>query len=106
MAWVEDSVSPHIPGYGYQWWLRDLNGVFADVQDVYRQYVPEWCKLEENAKPSRPNSAPEPGLGRFHESTFVTNLDWTVADIVDDRMVALRTTTGPDSRDFRFFAEF
>jgi CubicO group peptidase (beta-lactamase class C family) len=27
--WVEDSVSPHTPGYGYQWWLRDVNGVFA-----------------------------------------------------------------------------
>jgi CubicO group peptidase (beta-lactamase class C family) len=27
--WVEDSVSPHTPGYGYQWWLRDLNGVFV-----------------------------------------------------------------------------
>jgi CubicO group peptidase (beta-lactamase class C family) len=27
--WVEDSVTPHTPGYGYQWWLRDVNGVFA-----------------------------------------------------------------------------
>jgi CubicO group peptidase (beta-lactamase class C family) len=27
--WVADSVSPHTPGYGYQWWLRDVNGVFA-----------------------------------------------------------------------------
>ena len=27
--WVEDSVSSHTPGYGYQWWLRDVNGVFA-----------------------------------------------------------------------------
>jgi CubicO group peptidase (beta-lactamase class C family) len=27
--WVEDSISPHTPGYGYQWWLRDVNGVFA-----------------------------------------------------------------------------
>ena len=27
--WVEDSVSPHTPGYGYQWWLRDVNGLFA-----------------------------------------------------------------------------
>jgi CubicO group peptidase (beta-lactamase class C family) len=27
--WVEDSVSPHTPGYGYQWWLRDVNRVFA-----------------------------------------------------------------------------
>lgn len=39
-------------------------------------------------------------------SFFVTNLNWTVADIVDDRMVVLRTATDPDSRDFRFFAEF
>jgi CubicO group peptidase (beta-lactamase class C family) len=31
--WVEDSVSPHIPGYGYQWWLRDVNGVFAFSAD-------------------------------------------------------------------------
>jgi CubicO group peptidase (beta-lactamase class C family) len=27
--WVEDSVLPHTPGYGYQWWLRDVNGVFV-----------------------------------------------------------------------------
>jgi CubicO group peptidase (beta-lactamase class C family) len=27
--WIEDSISPHTPGYGYQWWLRDVNGVFA-----------------------------------------------------------------------------
>ena len=27
--WVEDSVVPHTPGYGYQWWLRDVNGVFV-----------------------------------------------------------------------------
>ena len=25
--WVEDSISPHTPGYGYLWWLRDVNGV-------------------------------------------------------------------------------
>lgn len=31
--WVEDSVSPHTPGYGYQWWLRDLNGVFIFSAD-------------------------------------------------------------------------
>jgi CubicO group peptidase (beta-lactamase class C family) len=31
--WVEDSVTPHTPGYGYQWWLRDVNGlcVFSAV---------------------------------------------------------------------------
>jgi predicted O-methyltransferase YrrM len=46
-----------------------------------------------------------PGIRRA-VSFFVTNLDWTVVDIVDDRMVVLRTATGPDSRDFRFFAEF
>jgi CubicO group peptidase (beta-lactamase class C family) len=27
--WVEDSVAHHTPGYGYQWWLRDLNGFFV-----------------------------------------------------------------------------
>jgi CubicO group peptidase (beta-lactamase class C family) len=27
--WVEDSTIPHAPGYGYQWWLRDVNGVFV-----------------------------------------------------------------------------
>jgi len=27
--WIEDSVSPHTPGYGYQWWLQDVNDVFA-----------------------------------------------------------------------------
>ena len=27
--WVEDSVAPHTPGYGYLWWLRDVNGVFV-----------------------------------------------------------------------------
>jgi CubicO group peptidase (beta-lactamase class C family) len=27
--WVENSVSPHTPGYGYQWWLRDVKGVFV-----------------------------------------------------------------------------
>jgi CubicO group peptidase (beta-lactamase class C family) len=27
--WVEDSIMPHTPGYGYQWWLRDVNGVFV-----------------------------------------------------------------------------
>jgi CubicO group peptidase (beta-lactamase class C family) len=27
--WVEDSVSAHTPGYGYLWWLRDVNGAFC-----------------------------------------------------------------------------
>ena len=27
--WVEDSITAHTPGYGYQWWLRDVNGVFV-----------------------------------------------------------------------------
>lgn len=27
--WVEESVTPHTPGYGYLWWLRDVNGVFV-----------------------------------------------------------------------------
>jgi predicted O-methyltransferase YrrM len=46
-----------------------------------------------------------PGVRRA-VSFFVTILDWTVADVVDDRMAVLRTATGPDTRDFRFFAEF
>ncbi|NLF79200.1 MAG: serine hydrolase [Chloroflexi bacterium] len=31
--WVEDSVTPHTPGYGYQWWLQAVGGVsvFAAV---------------------------------------------------------------------------
>ena len=28
-TWIEDSISPHTPGYGYQWWLRDVNGIFV-----------------------------------------------------------------------------
>ncbi len=31
--WVENSVSPHAPGYGYQWWLRDVNGIFVFSAD-------------------------------------------------------------------------
>jgi CubicO group peptidase (beta-lactamase class C family) len=27
--WVDASLAPHAPGYGYQWWLRDLDGLFA-----------------------------------------------------------------------------
>jgi CubicO group peptidase (beta-lactamase class C family) len=27
--WVRDSITAHTPGYGYQWWLRDVNGVFC-----------------------------------------------------------------------------
>jgi CubicO group peptidase (beta-lactamase class C family) len=27
--WVEASLAPHTPGYGYQWWLRDLDGLSA-----------------------------------------------------------------------------
>jgi CubicO group peptidase (beta-lactamase class C family) len=27
--WVDDSVSPHTPEYGYHWWLRDVNGVLV-----------------------------------------------------------------------------
>jgi CubicO group peptidase (beta-lactamase class C family) len=26
-AWVDASLTPHTPGYGYQWWLRDLDGL-------------------------------------------------------------------------------
>ena len=25
--WVKESVTPYTPGYGYQWWLRELSGV-------------------------------------------------------------------------------
>ena len=46
-----------------------------------------------------------PGIKRA-VSFFVTNIGWTVADTVDDHMVVLRTATTPDTRDFRFFAEF
>ncbi len=46
-----------------------------------------------------------PGIKRA-VSFVVANLEWTVADIVEDRLVVLRTATGPDTRDFRFFAEF
>ena len=28
-TWVADSVRPHTPEYGYQWWLRDVDGVFT-----------------------------------------------------------------------------
>ena len=27
--WVQESITPHTPEYGYQWWLRDINGVFV-----------------------------------------------------------------------------
>ena len=27
--WVEDSIFPHTPEYGYQWWLREVNSVFT-----------------------------------------------------------------------------
>jgi len=46
-----------------------------------------------------------PGIRRA-VSFFVTNLGWTVEETADNRMVVLRTTTSPDARDFRFFAEF
>jgi CubicO group peptidase (beta-lactamase class C family) len=28
-AWIEASISLHMPGYGYQWWLRDMDGIFV-----------------------------------------------------------------------------
>ena len=46
-----------------------------------------------------------PGIKRA-VSFFVANIGWTIEDTVDDRMVVLRTAVAPDSRDFRFFAEF
>jgi CubicO group peptidase (beta-lactamase class C family) len=27
--WIEDSISPQTPSYGYQWWLRNVNGIFV-----------------------------------------------------------------------------
>ena len=27
--WVEDSIMAHTPDYGYQWWLREVNGVYV-----------------------------------------------------------------------------
>ena len=49
--------------------IRKDEGFFADVQDVYRRHVPEWCQPSENAKPSSPTSSVEPGLDRFSEPT-------------------------------------
>ena len=44
-------------------------GFFADVQDVYRRHVPEWCQPSKDAKPASPTSIAEPGLDRFSEPT-------------------------------------
>ena len=49
--------------------IRKNEGFFADIQDVYRQHVPEWCQPQEDTKPSSPTSTSEPGLERFCEST-------------------------------------
>ena len=46
-----------------------------------------------------------PGIRRA-VSFFVANVGWTVEEIVNDRMVVLRTAATSDTRDFRFFAEF
>jgi CubicO group peptidase (beta-lactamase class C family) len=27
--WIDDSITAHTPEYGYQWWLRDVKGVFV-----------------------------------------------------------------------------
>jgi len=27
--WIEESVTPHVLDYGYQWWLRDVRGIFV-----------------------------------------------------------------------------
>jgi CubicO group peptidase (beta-lactamase class C family) len=27
--WVDESTTPHTPGYGYQWWLRDVRDTFT-----------------------------------------------------------------------------
>lgn len=31
--WCKESVEPHTPGYGYQWWLREVNDVFVFSAD-------------------------------------------------------------------------
>jgi CubicO group peptidase (beta-lactamase class C family) len=32
-SWIEDSISPHTPGYGYMWWLRNVDGAFVFSAD-------------------------------------------------------------------------
>ncbi|MBN1429331.1 MAG: serine hydrolase [Anaerolineae bacterium] len=27
--WIAESITPHTPGYGYQWWLRDVRGTLV-----------------------------------------------------------------------------
>lgn len=44
--------------------IRKNEGFFADVQEVYREHVPEWCQTSKNDKEL---SGPEPGLGLFDE---------------------------------------
>ena len=47
-----------------------------------------------------------PGIRRA-AAFFVTNTGWTLeTTAVDDQIVVLRTAATPDSRDFRFFADF
>jgi predicted O-methyltransferase YrrM len=46
-----------------------------------------------------------PGIRRA-VSFFVTNCKWTIESANDEEVVVLRTTTEPDARGFRFFAEF
>jgi CubicO group peptidase (beta-lactamase class C family) len=31
--WGQESISPYTPGYGYLWWLKDVNGVFVFSAD-------------------------------------------------------------------------
>jgi CubicO group peptidase (beta-lactamase class C family) len=31
--WIEDSIALHTIGYGYQWWLRNINGLFVFSAD-------------------------------------------------------------------------
>ncbi len=49
--------------------IRKNEGFFADVQEVYRLHVPEWCQPEGNTKTPEPIATSQPGIERFHEST-------------------------------------
>jgi len=49
--------------------IRKDEGFFADVQEVYREHVPEWCQKSENVEESSGLVEPttEPGLEFFDE---------------------------------------
>jgi predicted O-methyltransferase YrrM len=46
-----------------------------------------------------------PGIRRA-VSFFVTNLNWTLEQVSGERLAVLRTASGADTRDFKFFVEF